>query len=146
MDNDFVLPPDLSPEVSEAILKAKAAIEKPAHWPTGNRSPGRPLRLRNDCRKKSGRFLHRVRRALSAPCVAGLSRSKRISTKDSSSRSTAVPRLNGLFSTLSGIRKSGAPLPQERFPLADAEFPTCEAAVKAALEECMGKIDTGFAG
>jgi hypothetical protein len=52
-----------------------------------------------------------------------------------------IPRLNGQYSTLSGIRKADAPIPQEPFPMSKQEFPTHEAAAKAALEECMGKID-----
>ena len=52
-------------------------------------------------------------------------------------------RRAGQYSTLSGIRKAGAPLPQEPFPLSEAEFPTHEAAVKAALDEGMKKIDGG---
>ena len=47
---------------------------------------------------------------------------------------------------MAGIRKADAPIPQEPFPMSEQEFPTHEAAAKAALEECMKNIDAGFAG
>jgi len=46
---------------------------------------------------------------------------------------------------MAGIRKADATIPQEPFPMSEQEFPTHEAAAKAALEECMKKIDAGFA-
>jgi hypothetical protein len=58
----------------------------------------------------------------------------------------AIQKLNGQYSTFSGIRKAGAPLPEEPFPLSEDEFPTHEAAVKAALEESKGKIDSEECG
>jgi len=51
----------------------------------------------------------------------------------------------GRLPTMAGIRKADAPIPQEPFPMSEQEFPTHEAAAKAALEECMKKIDAGFA-
>lgn len=55
------------------------------------------------------------------------------------------PRENGQYSTLSGIRKLGDPASQEPFAMSDQEFPTHEAAIKAAFEDCMKKIDAGSA-
>jgi hypothetical protein len=57
-----------------------------------------------------------------------------------------VPRLNGQFSTLSGVRKSGAPLTEEGFPLSDAEFSTYEAAVEAALKNVEADRRVGVSG
>lgn len=56
-----------------------------------------------------------------------------------------IPKLNGQFSTMSGIRKAGAPIPREPFPLSEQEFSTREDAAKAALDECMKKIDAVWA-
>jgi len=49
------------------------------------------------------------------------------------------------YQRLAGVRKAHAPIPQEPFPMSEQEFPTHEAAAKTALEECMKKIDAGFA-
>jgi len=46
---------------------------------------------------------------------------------------------------MAGVRKADAPIPQEPFPMSEQEVPTHEAAAKTALEECMKKIDAGFA-
>ena len=55
------------------------------------------------------------------------------------------PGFHGQYSAMAGIRKADAPIPQEPFPMSEQEFPTHEAATKAALEECMKKINGGFA-
>jgi len=59
----------------------------------------------------------------------------------------AFPGFNGQYSTMAGmgIRKADRPISQEPFPMSEQEFPTPEVAAKAALEECMGKIDAGLA-
>jgi len=47
--------------------------------------------------------------------------------------------------TMAGIRKADAPIPQEPFPMSEQQFLTHGTAANAALEECMKKIDAGFA-
>jgi hypothetical protein len=143
MGNDFVLPPGLSPEVSEAILKAKAAIEK--HVALAN---GKPFTWSTI---ESQKQLQEEIKQITASCppgtfgtIGGAPALETHQYKGFAIAINAVPLLNGQFSTLSGIRKLGDPLPQEGFPLADAEFPTYEAAMKAALEEAKKKIDAIF--
>jgi len=46
---------------------------------------------------------------------------------------------------MAGIRKADAPIPQEPFPMSEQQFLTHGTAANAALEECMKKIDAGFA-
>lgn len=147
MNNDFILPPDLSPEAREAFTRAKAAIErtvaqtnlKPYGWAT----------------IESQRQLQEELNAIAASYPGGT-----VGTCSSGGHDPLEIRqyrgfiiaiyvfrkLNDQYSTLSGIRKAGAPIPQEPFPMSKDEFPTHEAAVKAALDECRSKIDSEECG
>ncbi|HWZ78092.1 MAG TPA: hypothetical protein VNX87_16220 [Candidatus Sulfotelmatobacter sp.] len=141
MTNDFVIPPGLSPEAREAITRAKAAIEK--HVALGN---GKPITWSTI---ESQEQLQEEIRQIVASCPPGTfgtmgGAPPALEThqyKGFVIAIHAIPRLNGQYSTLSGIRKLGDPTPQEGFPLSEEEFSTLEAAVKAALEEAKKKID-----
>lgn len=146
MDNDFVVPPDMPPVKREAILKIKAAIErfveksnrKPFSWAT--------IESQEQMEKEIKNII-----ASYPPGVFGVPSSSgpRLTEKRVYNRFViavhAFPRENGQYSTVSGIRKLGDPASQEPFAMSEQEFPTHEAAIKAAFEDCMKKIDAGSA-
>ena len=143
MDNDFVLPPGLSTEVSEAILKAKAAIEKHVALANGNPFTWSTIDSQKQLQEEIQQITASCPPGTFGTMGGGPPALETHQYKGFAIAIHAVPRLNGQYSTLSGIRKLGDPLPQEGFPLADAEFPTYEAAIKVALEEAKKKIDAG---
>ena len=140
-DNDFVLPPGLSPEVSEAIIKAKAAIEKHVALANGKPFTWSTIESREQLQEEIRQIYASCPPGTFGTMSGGPPTLETHQYKGFAISIQAVPRLSGQFSTLSGIRKLGDPIPQEGFPLADAAFPTYEAAIKAALEEAKKKIE-----
>ena len=135
MDDNIVLPPDISRAAREYFQRCKVVTEKfiakfnmkPFSWET--------IEARNQMREE----LMKV----AASCPPGIG-----TCSDGSREPPEIHRykgfiiaiytiqlVNGQYSTVSGIRKAGAPIPQEPLPLSEEKFPTHEAAAKAALEE-----------
>jgi hypothetical protein len=140
-DNNLSLPPGLSPEAREYFTRYKAVAEK--FIAQFNQKPFSWARI-----EAQNRMQEEIKQiAASYPpgtvgtLVGGNPALQIHQYKGFDIAIHTVPRLNGQFSTLSGVRKSGAPLTEEGFPLSDAEFSTYEAAVEAALEECKKQID-----
>ncbi len=147
MDNDFFIPPDLSPAAREAVLRMRAAVEK--HVARFNQKPFSWATI------ESQEQMQKEIVDITNSCPPGTFGTARNSGPPALERREykgfviaiwAVPLMNGQYSTLSGIRKIGDPITEDGFPLSDVEFPTHEAAVKAALDECRSKIDSEECG
>ena len=140
-DNDLPLSPDLSPEAREYFTRYKAVLEKyiaqfnlkPLSWAT--------IAAQNEMAREITKIAAEYPPGTVGKLVGGHPILQIHQYKGFDIAIHTVPRLNGQFSTLSGVRKSGAPITEEGFPLADAEFSTYEAAVEAALEERKREID-----
>jgi hypothetical protein len=144
MDNndiDFALSPELSPEAREYFKRYKAVAEK--FIAQSNQKPLSWARI--EAQNRMQEEIKQIAAEYLPGTVGTLVGSNPMlqihQYKGFDIAIYTFPRLNGQFSTLSGVRKSGAPMTEEGFPLADAEFPTYEAAVKAALEQCKKEID-----
>jgi hypothetical protein len=140
--SDFTLPPDLSPKAREYFLQYKDIADK--FIARMNRRPFGWETIENQ--QQMVEELTKLTESFPPGTVGTAFASGRDPLEIHQYKGFVIaihtiPRLNGKYSTLSGIRKADAPIPQEPFPMSEQEFPTHEAAAKAALEECKRKID-----
>ena len=146
MDSEFSLPPDISPEAREYFQRYKDVADKfiarlnrkPISWETIETQQ----QMREEITKLAASF---------PPGTVGAFASGRDPLEIHEYNGFviaiySIPRTSGQYSTMTGIRKADTPIPQGPFPLSEQEFPTHEAAAKAALDESMKQIDAGLAG